>query len=169
MKYTLILAPDPAKAPATTTPPAVRRRPSGHGQPPTSQPCTPDLVPDVAISRPGFVSLMSDRCCALAHPTEAVAHMLSWPATTTADRDRRTTRPSRRSEPDMNNQHPWLSQVLAQQRITEQRQQAAHARVGYGSRPLGRRRRSWAVHGWWRLARWPAAAQQPARRPHSVR
>jgi hypothetical protein len=94
--------------------------------------------------------------------------MLSWPATTTADRDRWTTRPSRRREPDMNNQHPWLSQVLAQQRITERRQQAAHSRLGYGSRPLGRRRRSWAVRGWWQLARWPAAAQRPARRPHNV-
>jgi hypothetical protein len=94
--------------------------------------------------------------------------MLSWPATTTADRDRWTTRPSRRREPDMNNQHPWLSQVLAQQRITEQRQQAAHARLGYSSRPLGRRRRSRA-HGWWQLARWPAfAAQQSARRPHNA-
>ena len=68
----------------------------------------------------------------------------------------------------MNNQHPWLSQVLAQQRITEQRQQAAHARLGYSSRPLGRRRRSRA-HGWWQLARWPAfAAQHPARRPHNA-
>jgi hypothetical protein len=64
----------------------------------------------------------------------------------------------------MNNQHPWLSQVLAKQRITEQRQQAAHARLGYGSRPPRRR-----AHGWWQLARWPAfAAQQSARRPHSV-
>ena len=70
----------------------------------------------------------------------------------------------------MNNQHPWLSQVLAQQRLTEQRQQAAQARLGYRSRPLGRRRRSWAARGWWQLARWPtAAAQQPAPRPHSVR
>jgi hypothetical protein len=69
----------------------------------------------------------------------------------------------------MNNQHPWLSQVLAQQRIAEQRQQAAHERLGYSSRPLGRRRRSWAVRGWWQLVRWPAAAQQPAPRPHSAR
>ena len=67
----------------------------------------------------------------------------------------------------MNNQHPWLSQVLAQQRITEQRQQATHARLGYSSRQLGRRRRSRA-RGWWQLVRWPAAAQQPTRRPHSV-
>jgi len=95
--------------------------------------------------------------------------MLSWPATTTADRDRWTTRPSRRRESDMNNQHPWLSQVLAQQRLTERRQQAAHARLGYDSRPPRRRRRSRAARGWRQLARWPAAAaQQPARRPHSV-
>lgn len=31
----------------------------------------------------------------------------------------------------MNNQHPWLSQVRAQQRITERRQRATHARPGY--------------------------------------
>jgi hypothetical protein len=69
----------------------------------------------------------------------------------------------------MNNQHPWLSQVLAQQRITERRQQATHARLRYGSRPPRRRRRSWAVRGWWQLARWPAvAADKPAPRPRSV-
>jgi hypothetical protein len=69
----------------------------------------------------------------------------------------------------MNNQHPWLSQVLAQQRITEQRQQAAQARLGYGSRLSVRRRRSRAAHGWWQLARWPGiAADQPVHRPHSA-
>jgi hypothetical protein len=69
----------------------------------------------------------------------------------------------------MNNQHAGLSQVLADQRITQRRQQAAHARLGRVTRPPGRRRRSRAAHGWWQLARWPAvAAQQPAHRPHSI-
>ena len=69
----------------------------------------------------------------------------------------------------MNNQHPWLSQVLAQQRITERRQQAAHFRLGFSSRPLGRRRRSRAPHGWWQLARWPAVAtKQPTRGSHLI-
>jgi hypothetical protein len=69
----------------------------------------------------------------------------------------------------MTNQHAGLSQILAEQRITERRQQAAQARLGRGSRPPGRRRRSRAARGWWQLARWPAVAtQQPAHRPHSV-
>ena len=69
----------------------------------------------------------------------------------------------------MNNQHAGLSQVLAEQRMTERREQAAHARLGRGTRPPGRRRRSRVARGWWQLARWPAvAANQPARRPHSV-
>jgi hypothetical protein len=69
----------------------------------------------------------------------------------------------------MNNQHAGLSQVLAEQRITERRVQAAQARLGRGPRPPGRRRRSRAARGWWQLARWPAVAiEQPARRPHSV-
>jgi hypothetical protein len=69
----------------------------------------------------------------------------------------------------MHNQHAGLSQVLAEQHITQRRQQAAQARLGRGSRPPGRRRRSRLPHGWWQLARWPAvAAKQPARRPHSV-
>jgi hypothetical protein len=67
----------------------------------------------------------------------------------------------------MNNQHAGLSQVLAEQRITERRAQAAHARLGFDARPSGRRRRSRTARGWWQLARWPAVAtQQPARRPH---
>ena len=69
----------------------------------------------------------------------------------------------------MNNQHAGLSQALADQRITERREQAAHARLGLGARPPGRRRRSRAAHGWWQLARWSAVATgQPARHPHSV-
>jgi hypothetical protein len=69
----------------------------------------------------------------------------------------------------MNNQHAGLSQVLAEQHITKQRQQATVARLARGSRPPRRRRRSRVARGWWQLARWPAvAAQQPARRPHSI-
>jgi hypothetical protein len=69
----------------------------------------------------------------------------------------------------MNNQHAGLSQVLAEQRITQRRQQAAQARLASGARPPHRRRRSRAARGWWQLARWPAVAtKQPARRPHSV-
>jgi hypothetical protein len=66
----------------------------------------------------------------------------------------------------MNNQHAGLSQVLAEQRITERRQQAAHARLGHSTRPPGHRRRSRAPR-WLAAPRWPAVAtQQPARRPH---
>jgi hypothetical protein len=66
----------------------------------------------------------------------------------------------------MTNQHAGLSQVLAEQHITQRRQQAAHARLAGGARPP-RRRKRWAVRGWWQLARWPAVAtQQPAHRPH---
>jgi hypothetical protein len=66
----------------------------------------------------------------------------------------------------MNNQHAGLSQVLAEQRITERREQAAHARLAGGARWPRRRRRRWVVHGWWQLTRWPATAIQ--RLPHSV-
>ena len=69
----------------------------------------------------------------------------------------------------MTNQHAGLSQVLAEQRITQRRQQATQARLGRGSRPPGRRRRSRSAHGWWQLARWPAvAAEQPTHHPNSV-
>ena len=64
----------------------------------------------------------------------------------------------------MNNQHAGLSQALAEQRITERREQAAHARLAGGARPP-RRRKRWAAPGWWQLARWPnVAAEQPVRR-----
>ena len=64
----------------------------------------------------------------------------------------------------MNNQHAGLSQVLAEQHITERREQAAHARLARGARPP-RRRGGRAARRWWQLARWPAvAAEQPARR-----
>ena len=69
----------------------------------------------------------------------------------------------------MHNQHAGLSQVLAEQRITERRQQAAHTRLAHGARPPSRRRRSRAARGWWQLVRWPAVAtKQPTRRPHRV-
>jgi hypothetical protein len=69
----------------------------------------------------------------------------------------------------MHNQHAGLSQLLAEQRITERRQQAAHGRLRRGPRPPGRRRRSRSAHRWWQLARWPAmAADKPALRPHSI-
>jgi len=57
----------------------------------------------------------------------------------------------------MHNQHDGLSQTLADQRITERREQADHARLTGGARPPRRRR--------WRLARWPGAGQ-PADRPY---
>jgi hypothetical protein len=63
----------------------------------------------------------------------------------------------------MHNQHAGLSQVLAEQRITERREQADHARLAGDARWLRRRRRRWLVRGWWQLARWPAVAtDQPA-------
>jgi hypothetical protein len=69
----------------------------------------------------------------------------------------------------MHNQHAGLSQVLADQHITQRRQQAAQARLSRGTRSSGRRRRSRAARGWWQLARWPAiATQQPAHRQDSV-
>ena len=68
----------------------------------------------------------------------------------------------------MTNQHAGLSQVLAEQRMTERQQQAAHARLAGGTHPPRRRHPS-RIRGWWQLARWAAVAtQQPARHPHSV-
>jgi hypothetical protein len=70
----------------------------------------------------------------------------------------------------MHNQHAGLSQVLADQRITERRQQATYARLAGGPRARRHRRWRWAAPGWWQLARWPAVAtNQPARHSHSVR
>jgi hypothetical protein len=69
----------------------------------------------------------------------------------------------------MNSQHAGLSQVLAEQHITAQREQAAHARLSRGARPPRRRRRSKAPRWLVAAVRWPAVAtEQPARRPHSV-
>jgi hypothetical protein len=70
----------------------------------------------------------------------------------------------------MHNQHAGLSQALADQRITERHEQAAHARLGRGTRPpRGRRRRAEAARRWWRLARWPGdATVQPGSRTPTV-
>ena len=66
----------------------------------------------------------------------------------------------------MNNQHAGLGQALAEQHMTQRREQAAHARLLHDARPPRRRRRAWVVRSWRQLARWPsAAADQPASRP----
>jgi hypothetical protein len=66
----------------------------------------------------------------------------------------------------MHNQHAGLSHVLAEQHITELREQAAHARLAHGARLPHRRRTVRVVRGWWQLARWPGvAADQPVSRP----
>jgi hypothetical protein len=67
----------------------------------------------------------------------------------------------------MHTQHAGLSQALAEQHISQRRQQATHARLARGAR---RRRRSQVVRGWWQLARWPqVAADQPVSRPQASR
>jgi hypothetical protein len=64
----------------------------------------------------------------------------------------------------MTNQHAGLSQALAEQRITERREQADQARQVRDARPP-RRHRRWTVRGWWQLARRPGiAADQPVHR-----
>jgi hypothetical protein len=64
----------------------------------------------------------------------------------------------------MTNQHAGLTQALAEQRITERREQADHARLARDAHPL-RRRRRWTARGWWQLARRPGiAADQPVHR-----
>jgi hypothetical protein len=69
----------------------------------------------------------------------------------------------------MNNQHAGLSQALAEQRITERHEQAAHARLLRAALPPRRRRARWAARRWWQLARWPRIAiKQPARHPDRV-
>jgi hypothetical protein len=62
----------------------------------------------------------------------------------------------------MHNQHAGLSQALAEQRITERHEQAAHARLAGGAY-RSRRRSRWTARGWWQLARWTGrpADQQP--------
>jgi hypothetical protein len=67
----------------------------------------------------------------------------------------------------MHNQHAGLSQVLAEQHISQWREQAAHTRLARGAR---RRRRAQVVRGWRQLARWPrVAADQPVGRPQASR
>jgi hypothetical protein len=67
----------------------------------------------------------------------------------------------------MSNQHAGLSQILAEQRVTQLQEQAAHARLLRAARPPRRHRRRWVVApGWWRLTRSPGvAAEQPASQP----
>jgi hypothetical protein len=65
----------------------------------------------------------------------------------------------------MHNQHAELSELLAEQRITDRHERAAHARLARGARPP-RRRSRWAARGWWQLTRWPGRpADQPAHHP----
>ena len=65
----------------------------------------------------------------------------------------------------MNNQHAGLSQELAEQHITERREQAAHARLARGTR---RRRQAGVARRWWQLARRPGvAADKPVSRPQA--
>jgi hypothetical protein len=59
----------------------------------------------------------------------------------------------------MTNQHAGLSQLLAEQRITERHEQATHARLAHGAgRP--RRRRRWLAPGRWQVARSPGVATE---------
>lgn len=70
----------------------------------------------------------------------------------------------------MHNQHTGLSQTLAEQRISDRQEQAAHARLAQGARPpRRRRRRAKAARRWWQLVRWPgvAAVQPDSRTPTS--
>jgi hypothetical protein len=69
----------------------------------------------------------------------------------------------------MHNHHAGLSQLLAEQRMTQRREQATCERLVRSARPPRRRPGRWAVRRWWRLARWPGvAADQPANRPYSA-
>ena len=69
----------------------------------------------------------------------------------------------------MYNQHAGLSQVLAEQRMTQRLEQATRERLVRGARPPRGRRRRWAARRWWQLARRPAvAADHPGSRPAST-
>jgi hypothetical protein len=69
----------------------------------------------------------------------------------------------------MHNQHAGLSQLLAEQRITQRHEQAAHARLAHDARRPRHRRHWWLARGWWQLARWPAVAvAQPGHHSYSV-
>jgi hypothetical protein len=57
----------------------------------------------------------------------------------------------------MHNQHAELSEVLAEQRISERQQQATHERLVRSARPP-RRRRQQATRRWWQLVLRPMSA-----------
>jgi hypothetical protein len=57
-------------------------------------------------------------------------------------------------EGKMHNQHAGLTGVLAEQRMTERRQQADQERL-MGSTRQPRRRRRRVRRRWWQVARWP--------------
>jgi hypothetical protein len=57
----------------------------------------------------------------------------------------------------MHNQHAGLTGVLAEQRITEHQQQAAHERAARIAHSPGRRRQQ-ARRRWWRLVARPTSA-----------
>jgi hypothetical protein len=48
----------------------------------------------------------------------------------------------------MHNQHAALSQLLAEQRMTQRREQATRQRLVRSARPPRRRRGRWAARGW---------------------
>jgi len=67
----------------------------------------------------------------------------------------------------MHNQHAGLSQTLAAQRISEREEEAAQVRLARSAGRSRHRRRRWAARRWWRLARRPGVAAQPAvQHPH---
>jgi hypothetical protein len=62
----------------------------------------------------------------------------------------------------VHNQYAGFSQELAEQRMTERRDQAAGERLARAARPPRRRRRRWAAPRWWRPARRPAVVEAVA-------
>jgi hypothetical protein len=79
---------------------------------------------------------------------EVRADALAVPSQSKADSGR---------EGKMHNQHAALSGVLAEQRMTERQQQAAHERL-VGSARSPRRRRQQATRRWWQLVLRPMGA-----------
>jgi hypothetical protein len=67
----------------------------------------------------------------------------------------------------MHNQHAGLSQLLAEQRITDRHEQATHARLVRGAPSPRRRHRRWAARGWWQLARREHHAYPAAKDPET--
>jgi hypothetical protein len=66
----------------------------------------------------------------------------------------------------MHNQHLGLSEVLAEQRRIQQREQATHIRLTDGARQPSRRSKSRPVRRWWqRLGRSKLPTVQPSRPP----